>query len=104
MKVLLIVLLSAVAAGAEDRLSPAGIEAAGLRQLLTIRRVYVDRLTGGETAAQMRDILISSIEGAKLFILTENQERADVVLRGASEDLVFTDTHTSSDSINAHMN
>ena len=39
-----------------------------------------------------------------LFILTENQERADAVLRGASEDLVFTETHTSSDSINAHAN
>ncbi|MBZ5585171.1 MAG: hypothetical protein LAQ30_23780 [Acidobacteriia bacterium] len=80
------------------------VEDHGLRQLLTIQRVYVDRLTGGETAAQMRDILISSLEGAKLFILTENQERADFVLRGAAEDLVFTDVHQSSDSINARFN
>ena len=84
--------------------SPSALEDQGLRQLLTIRRVFVDRLTGGETAAQMRDILISSLEGAQLFVLTENQDRADVILRGASEDLVFTDTHTSSDSINAHVN
>src|SRR3954451_19958380 len=80
------------------------IEESSLRQLLTVRRVYVDRLTGGETAAQMRDILISTMEGAKLFILTENQERADVVLRGAAEDLVFTETHQSSEGINAHAN
>jgi len=53
--------------------------------LLTIRRVYVDRLTGGETAAQMRDILISSLSGSRLFILTENQDRADAFLRGGSE-------------------
>jgi hypothetical protein len=79
------------------------IEQANLRQLLTIRRVYVDQLTGGETAAQMRDILISAMEGAKLFILTENQERADAVLRGAAEDLVFTEMHSSSDSINARV-
>ena len=72
--------------------------------MLTLRRVYVDRLTGGETAAQMRDILISSLESAKLFIVTENQERADAVLRGAAEDLVFTETHQSSDGINAHAN
>jgi hypothetical protein len=84
--------------------APASIEETGLRQLLTIRRVYVDRLTGGETAAQMRDILVSSLEGTKLFILTENQERADAVLRGAAEDLVFTETHGTSDSVNAHMN
>jgi hypothetical protein len=109
MKVPLILLLAVAAGvpsgpGADDPPSPSAIEAAGLRQLMTIRRVYVDRLTGGETAAQMRDILISSLEGAKLFILTENQERADAVLRGASEDLVFTEVHTSSDGINAHAN
>jgi hypothetical protein len=109
MRVLLMILLGAAAGvpsgpGAQDPPSPAAIEAASLRQLLSIRRVYVDRLTGGETAAQMRDILISSMQGAKLFVLTENQERADAILRGAAEDLVFTEVHTSSDSINAHAN
>ena len=82
----------------------AAVEAANLRQLLTIRRIYVDRLTGGETAAQMRDIIISSLAGSKLFVLTEKEERADAILRGAAEDLVFTEMHQSSDGINAHMN
>jgi hypothetical protein len=80
------------------------VEEAGLRQLLVIRRVYVDRLTGGETAAQMRDMLVSSLEGSKLFVVTENQERADAFLRGAAEDLVFTDVHSSSEGINARTN
>jgi hypothetical protein len=61
------------------------IEDSSLRQLLTVRRVYVDRLTGGETAAQMRDILIGSMAAARLFVVTENQERADAVLRGAAK-------------------
>ena len=52
------------------------------KQLLSIKRIYVDRLTGGETAAQMRDLIIASIHGARLYVLTENQERADAVLRG----------------------
>lgn len=68
-------------------------------QLLTIKRVYVDRLTGGETAAQMRDLIISSLQGSKLFVVTENQDRADVFLKGAAEDLIYTDTFDSSDSI-----
>ena len=71
-------------------------------QILTIKRLYVDRLTGGETAAQMRDLLISSLEGAKLFILTEKEERADVVMHGAAEDLIFTDAFSSSDGVNMH--
>jgi len=68
-------------------------------QLLSIKRVYVDRLTGGETAAQMRDLLIASLHGSKLFILTENQDRADAVLRGAAEDLVYTDQLISSEGV-----
>jgi hypothetical protein len=94
----------AAAAGADGPPAPSELEAVGLRQLLTIHRVYVDRLTGGETAAQMRDILISSLAGAGLFVLTEKEERADAVVHGAAEDLIFTETHTSSDSINAHAN
>ena len=81
--------------------TPATIEQQNLAQLLTVRRVYVDRLTGGETAAQMRDMIISSLHGAKLFVVTETAERADAILRGSAEDLVFTDTFSSSEGINA---
>src|SRR5580698_10551109 len=68
-------------------------------ELLTIRRVFVDRLTGGETAAQLRDIIISSLQNAKLFILTENADRADAFIHGAAEDLIYTDDFESSDSL-----
>jgi hypothetical protein len=72
------------------------------QQLLIIKRVYVDKLTGGETAAQMRDVIITALQNAKLFILTENQERADVILRGAAEDLIYTDAFASSEGVNVH--
>jgi hypothetical protein len=93
---------AAIAAAADLPPTPAALQEASLRQLRTVRRVYVDHITGGETAAQMRDILISTLAGAEMFVLTENQERADCILRGASEDLVFTEVHQSSDGINAH--
>ena len=88
--IVLLMLLFAGRAGAQDDLS---------KQLLSIKRIYVDRLTGGETAAQMRDLIIASLHGSKLYVLTENQERADAVLRGAAEDLIFTDQFQSSDSV-----
>jgi len=97
-------LAAAAAAGADGPAAGSDLEAAGLRQLLTVHRVYVDRLTGGETAAQMRDILISTLAEAGLFVVTENEEKADATIRGAAEDLVFTEVHTSSDGINAHAN
>jgi hypothetical protein len=89
-RVLLILIFTFLPARADDDLSS---------QLLTIKRVYVDRLTGGETAAQMRDLIISSLQGSKLFILTENQERADFFLKGAAEDLIYTEEFESSDSL-----
>jgi hypothetical protein len=100
----LLLLATALAVSFVCAAGDAAIEAGNLRQLLSVHRIYVDRLTGGDTAAQMRDILISSLAASKLFVLTDKEERADAVLRGAAEDLVFTETHTSSDSINAHMN
>jgi hypothetical protein len=100
----LLVTLGISTVTAETPPSALAIEESSLKQLLQIRRVYVDRLTGGETAAQMRDILLSSLETTNLFVITENPERADATLKGAAEDLVFTDVHTSSDSISAHTN
>ena len=77
----------------------AGAQVDLAKQLLSIQRIYVDRLTGGETAAQMRDLIIASLHGAKLYIMTENPERADAVLHGAAEDLIYTDQFASSDSV-----
>ena len=72
-----------------------------LRQLLTVRRVYVDQLGGGETSGQMRDMIIGSLLNSRLFLITENQDRADATLRGSAEDMVFTDIHQSSEGITA---
>ena len=79
------------------------IEAETLARLIDIRRVYVDRLGGGDPAAQMRDMIISSLQSAKLFVITEDEARADAFLRGSAEDLIFTDTYSSSDSLNARV-
>ncbi len=73
-------------------------------QLRALKRVYVDKFGGGEGAAQIRDMLIASLQGARLFVITENPERADAVLRGSGEDLVFTDLFQTSDGINARTN
>jgi len=73
-------------------------------QLPKIKRVFVDRLTGGETAAQMRDLLITALQNSKLFVVTENQERADVFLRGAAEDLIYTDQFKSSENVSMRGN
>ncbi len=70
-------------------------------QLPAVTRVYVEKFGGGESAAQLRDMIIASMQKLRVFVLTESPDRADAVLRGSGEDLVFIDVFQSGDSITA---
>jgi hypothetical protein len=70
--------------------------------LSKVRRIYIAVLTGGDAALQIRDLLMTSLHNSKQFIVTEEEDKADAVLKGAGDDDVFTDTFQSSDGINAH--
>jgi hypothetical protein len=71
-------------------------------QLAQVRRIYIEILTGGDEALQIRELLMTSLQGSKQFIITEDEARADATLKGAGCDEVFTDMFQSSESINAH--
>jgi hypothetical protein len=81
--------------------SASAIEPAGNAELLKVKRIHVERLSGGETAAHLRDMIIASLEKLRYFRITEDPQRADAVLRGSAEDLVFTDTFQTSESVDA---
>ncbi len=72
--------------------------------LASVRRIFVDKLGGGADSDQMRDMIIAALQNSKLFVLTENSDRADAVLRGSSDDKIYTDEHSSSESIGIHAN
>jgi len=80
----------------------AGIEPEAAPGLSRVRRIYIEPLGGGSESAQMRDMIIAALQNSKIFLLTDNVERADAVLRGSSDDKVFTDEHNSSESIGLH--
>jgi hypothetical protein len=72
--------------------------------LADVKRIFVGPLTGGSGADELRDLIIASLSASKQFIITENEEKADAVLKGAADDKVFTDTFDSQESINTHGN
>ena len=89
--------------------SPAAVPPPGASNLLEVRRIFVAQLTGGLQADALRDLIIASLNqaslnGSKLFILTENQERADAILKGAADDHTFEDTFDSQDSLSVRGN
>src|SRR5438874_6749891 len=70
--------------------------------LARVRRICVDQLGGGRTSDQMRDILIAALQNSGIFVITENPEHADALLKGSSDDQVFAEEHETSDSIGFH--
>jgi len=84
------------------QLNHAGAKAK-LDQLVSLKRVYVERFGGGEGAEQIRDMVIATIQRTSLFALTENPERADALLRGSAEDLIFTENFQSTEGITARV-
>ena len=79
-----------------------GAEPASTDPLLSVRRIYVDDLNG-TSAPQIRDMLINALQNAGLWQLTENPDRADALLRGSAEDLIYTDTFQMSEGVNAQL-
>lgn len=80
-------------------LTPEDLAPPDPRELLVIKRIYVDKLSGSDGTAQIRDLIISALLANRLFQVTENPDRADAFLRGAAEDLIFTETFQFRDSI-----
>ena len=72
--------------------------------LLKVKRVYVAQLAGGPQSEALRDLIISSLDSTKLFILTDKEERADAILKGAADDHTFTDTFDSDENISSRQN
>lgn len=68
--------------------------------LLGIRRIYVERLVGQNSAA-IRDMIVNSLQNSKMFRLTEDPEKADAILRGSADDQIFNETHQSSEGVHA---
>lgn len=72
--------------------------------LSQVKRIYIDQLGGGKNSDQMRDMIITALQNSKLFVITENPERADAFLRGSADDKIYEEEHSSSDSIGLHAN
>ncbi len=84
--------------------SLSAVEPAKPPGLTKVKRIYVEQLGGGPSSDQARDMIISALQNAKIFQITDNQERADAVLRGSADDRVFNEEHDSSESLGVRAN
>ena len=75
------------------------LKEAQLLKLLQIKAIYVDPLNG-TGSAEIRDMLIGSLHRTGLFLVVEDEERADAFVRGAAEDLIYSDSYNRRDGLN----
>lgn len=68
--------------------------------LVGVRRVHVEKLNG-ESSEAIRDMLINALQASKMFVVTENGDKADATLRGTAENLIYTDVFQTNEGVDA---
>jgi curli biogenesis system outer membrane secretion channel CsgG len=93
MRIALILLLSGAVAAQTPAAAPAAQAspcptAADTRTpqqlLLAVKRIYVDSFGEDPISKQLQSMVISSLMASNRFIVTENRERADAILKGSA--------------------
>lgn len=66
-------------------------------KLLTITRIYIDDFGTEPSAQQIEAMVVNSISESKRFIITENKEKADAVLKGTALEKTTQEFHSYKD-------
>lgn len=67
-------------------------------KLLTVTRIYVDDFGSDATAKQIQAMVVNSISESKRFIITENKDKADAILKGTALEKTSQEFHSLNDS------
>src|SRR5690348_9067678 len=85
---------STPAAAPVARADTAETNAAALdAKLLTVKRIYIDDFGSDPTAKQIQAMVVNSISESKRFIITENKEKADAILKGTALEKTSQEFH-----------
>ena len=66
-------------------------------KLLTVTRIYVDDFGSDPVAKQIQAMVINSVSESKRFIITENKDKADAILKGTALEKTSQEFHGLSD-------
>ena len=66
--------------------------------LVKIKRIYVDSFGDDPISKEMQSMIVSALVGSKRFLVTENRERADAVLKGVALEKSSQEVHAFGES------
>jgi hypothetical protein len=67
-------------------------------QGVRVRRIFVESFRDDKTSKILQAMVINSLAASKRFIITENKDRADAVLKGTAIEKTSQEVHASGES------
>ena len=66
-------------------------------KLLGVKRIYIDSFGDDVASKKIQAMLMSSLSESKLFIVTENKDKADAILKGSAAEKSHQEMHALND-------
>ena len=66
-------------------------------KLLTVTRIYIDDFGTDPTSQKIQAMVVNSMSASKRFIITENKEKADAILKGTALERTSQESHSYKD-------
>ncbi len=66
-------------------------------KLLGVRRIYVERFGDDSISKQIQAVIIDQLNESKRFVVTEDKDRADAILRGSGLEKTSQELHAHSE-------
>jgi hypothetical protein len=67
-------------------------------KLLNVKRIYVESFGDDEESKTLQAMVINALDESKRFIVTENKDKADAILKGRSVEKTSQEVHATSEA------
>jgi curli biogenesis system outer membrane secretion channel CsgG len=69
-----------------------------LAKLLNVKRIYVESFGDDEASESLQAMVINALDESKRFIVTENKDKADAILKGRSVEETSQEVHATGEA------
>ena len=67
-------------------------------KLLNVKRIYVESFGDDEESKSLQAMVINALDESKRFIVTENKDKADAILKGRSAEKTSQEVHATAEA------
>ena len=67
-------------------------------KLLNVKRIYVESFGDDEASKSLQAMVINALDESKRFIVTENKDKADAILKGRSVEKTSQEVHATGEA------